>query len=70
MKIEVCGCCIEEVVRGDLRSTLENLEDDRKRRKSKAGGTAIFDLDQKRDIEILDEHIAAMKLVLRYYGET
>jgi hypothetical protein len=69
MKIEVCGCCIEEVVRGDLRSTLENLEHDRKKRKTK-DGTAVFDLDQKRDIEILDEHIAAMKLVLRYYGET
>jgi hypothetical protein len=69
MKIEICSFCVEDVVRSDLRATLGNLEQDRKKRKTK-NGTAIFDLDAKRDIAILDEHIAALKLVLRYYGDT
>ena len=68
MKIEVCSCCIDDVVRADLKATLVNLQDDRKKRKTKRG-SAIFDTDATRDIAILDEHIAALKLVLRYYGE-
>lgn len=68
MKIEICGCCLGDAVRADLRSVLNSLYDDRKKRRTKKG-SAIFDTDAKRDIEMLDEHINALRIVLRYYGE-
>ena len=67
MKIEVCIEGVTDIVRSDLGDVLKTLETDLKQRK-KGKQLAIFHVDEKKDIEELQRHIDAFKLVLRYYG--
>lgn len=52
-----------------MKSTLECLEADLKKRKD-GTGMAIFEKDKKKDLVLIKKHIDAFKLVLQYYGET
>lgn len=69
MKIELQAECITGIVRADLVSVRKNLRDDLKRRKA-GHKLGIFSNDKDEDIAELKRHIAALDMVLKYYGET
>jgi hypothetical protein len=51
-----------------MKSLVENLEADLEKRKADTG-MAIFEKNKKKDIALIEKHIEAFKLVLKYYGE-
>ena len=69
MLVDIDLDCCEQIVRADLKSVLDNLEQDYIARQA-GKGIAVFDTDKKRDLAMMKKHIDAMKVVLRYYGET
>jgi hypothetical protein len=67
MKVEVCIEGVNDIVRSELKDTLKNLQDDLKRRKA-GNSIAIFHMTKDEDVDELQRHIEAFKLVLKYYG--
>jgi CBS-domain-containing membrane protein len=67
IKVKACIESITDIVRDDLNTVLENLQDDLKRRKA-GNSIAIFHMTKDEDIAELQRHIEAFKLVLKYYG--
>ena len=59
---------IDRITVCSMKSLVENLENDLEKRKA-GGGMAIFEKNKKKDIALIEKHIEAFKLVLRYYGE-
>jgi hypothetical protein len=59
---------IDRITTSSMRSVLENLEIDLQKRKNDSG-MAIFVKEQQYDIILLEKHIEAFKLILKYYGE-
>jgi hypothetical protein len=57
---------VTEIFRQELSSTLEGLLQDYDNREN-GSGFAIFDLDRMKDLEEIQQHIDAFKLVLSYY---
>jgi len=51
-----------------MHGVLENLQKDLAERKN-GNGMAIFVTEQEFDVMLLEKHIDAFKLVLKYYGE-
>lgn len=51
-----------------MKSTLECLENDLEKRKA-GNGMAIFVKEQEFDVILLERHVEAFKLVLKYFGE-
>ena len=59
---------IDRITTSSMRSVLENLEIDLQKRKNDSG-MAIFVKEQQYDVILLERHIEAFKLILKYYGE-
>ncbi len=59
---------IDRITTSSMKSVLENLEIDLQKRKNDSG-MAIFVKEQQYDIILLEKHIEAFKLILKYYGE-
>jgi hypothetical protein len=59
---------VDGIARASMHSILENLQKDLAERKS-GDGMAIFVAEQEFDVMLLEKHIEAFKLVLKYYGE-
>jgi hypothetical protein len=66
--IELDWDTIDRITTSSMKSLLENLEDDLEKRKDDTG-MAIFEKDKESDIALIEKHIDAFKLVLKYYGE-
>jgi hypothetical protein len=59
---------VDGIARASMHSVLENLQKDLVERKN-GDGMAIFVTEQEFDVMLLEKHIEAFKLVLKYYGE-
>ena len=59
---------IDGIARASMHSVLENLQKDLVERKN-GDGMAIFVTEQEFDVMLIEKHIEAFKLVLKYYGE-
>ena len=59
---------IDGIARASMHSVLENLQKDLVERKN-GNGMAIFVTEQEFDVMLLEKHIEAFQLVLKYYGE-
>lgn len=66
--VELDWDTVDNIVKQELVSCLENLKTDLKNRKSKNGGLAVFSTDKKVDVALLKDHIDAVNMVLSYYG--
>jgi hypothetical protein len=66
--VELDWDTIDKIATSSMKSLLENLEDDLEKRKDDTG-MAIFEKDKESDIALIEKHIDAFKLVLKYYGE-
>ena len=66
--IELDWDTVDGIARASMHSVLENLQKDLTERKS-GDGMAIFVTEQEFDVMLIEKHIEAFKLVLKYYGE-
>ena len=66
--VELDWDTIDKITTSSMKSLVENLEDDLKKRKA-GTGMAIFHKDKKKDIAEIKRYIDAFKTVLKYYGE-
>ncbi len=67
VNVELDWDTVDNIVKQELLSCLDNMSQDLKKRKNDTG-MAIFEVDKTADIALIKEHIKAFKLVLRYYG--
>jgi hypothetical protein len=67
-KIELESDCVEAVLRTDLQRMLKTMQEDLRKRKLGVLTAGIFEDDLAEDVKELNRHIAAFKLVLKYYG--
>jgi hypothetical protein len=65
--VELDWDTVDGIVKQELASLKDNLEQDLKKRK-KGTGMAIFETDKEADIILIKEHIEAFNVILRYYG--
>ena len=66
--VELDWDTIDRITICSMKSVVESLEADLEKRKDDTG-MAIFEKNKKKDIALIEKHIEAFKLVLRYYGE-
>ena len=66
--VELDWDTIDKITTCSMKSVVESLEADLEKRKDDTG-MAIFEKNKKKDIALIEKHIEAFKLVLRYYGE-
>ena len=66
--VELDWDTIDRITICSMKSLLESLEADLKKRKNDTG-MAIFETDKEADIALIEKHVDAFKLVLKYYGE-
>ncbi len=65
--VELNWDAVDDIVKQELISCRTNLKDDLKRRK-KGTGLAIFETDKDTDIALINDHIKAFDIVLKYFG--
>jgi hypothetical protein len=68
LSVELDWDTVDGIARASMHSVLENLQKDLAERKN-GDGMAIFVTEQEFDVMLLEKHIDAFKLVLKYYGE-
>lgn len=66
--IELDWDTIDRITSSSMKSLVENLKDDLKKRK-KGSGMAVFDTDKTKDIAMIQHHIDAFNTVLKYYSD-
>jgi len=66
--VELDWDTIDHITTCSMKSLVESLEADLEKRKDDTG-MAIFEKNKKKDIALIEKHIEAFKLVLKYYGE-
>ena len=66
--VELDWDTIDRITISSMKSVVESLEADLEKRKNDTG-MAIFEKNKKKDIALMEKHIDAFKLVLKYYGE-
>ncbi len=66
--VELDWDTIDKITTCSMKSLVESLEADLEKRKNDTG-MAIFETDKESDIALIEKHIEAFKLVLKYYGE-
>ena len=66
--VELDWDTIDRITICSMKSIVESLEADLEKRKDDTG-MAIFEKNKKKDIALIEKHIEAFKLVLKYYGE-
>ena len=65
--VELDWDTVGNIVKQELASFKDNLEQNLKKRKA-GKGLAIFDTDKTIDVALIKEHIEAFNLILKYYG--
>jgi hypothetical protein len=68
LNVELDWDTVDGIARASMHNILENLQKDLAERKN-GDGMAIFVAEQEFDVILLEKHIEAFKLVLKYYGE-
>ena len=68
LSVELDWDTVDGIARASMHSVLENLQKDLTERKS-GDGMAIFVTEQEFDVMLIEKHIEAFELVLKYYGE-
>ena len=68
LSVELDWDTVDGIARASMHSVLENLQKDLVERKN-GDGMAIFVTEQEFDVMLIEKHIEAFKLVLKYYGE-
>lgn len=68
MNIELCGDCLDPVVRASLTQCRGYLKADLAKAESGHDYFHVFDKDTAEDIKKLKKHIKAFDRVLSYYG--
>jgi hypothetical protein len=68
LNVELDWDTVDGIARASMHNILENLQKDLAERKD-GDGMAIFVAEQEFDVILLEKHIEAFKLVLKYYGE-
>ena len=58
---------VDAIMLQELKQTIETFEDDLYDREN-GDGLCIFDTDPIKDIQIINEHLSAFKLIYDYYG--
>ena len=66
--VELDWDTIDHITTSSMKSVVESLEADLEKRKD-GTGMAICEKNKKKDIALIEKHIEAFKLVLKYYGE-
>jgi len=66
--VELDWDTIDKITTCSMKSLVESLEVDLEKRKADTG-MAIFEVEKELDIAMIEKHIEAFKLVLKYYGE-
>ena len=66
--VELDWDTIDRITTSSMKTLVECLEADLEKRKDDTG-MAIFETDKEVDIALIEKHIDAFKLVLKYYGE-
>lgn len=66
--VELDWDTIDNITTCSMKSLVESLEADLEKRKADTG-MAIFEVEKELDIAMIEKHIEAFKLVLKYYGE-
>jgi hypothetical protein len=66
--VELDWDTIDKITTCSMKSLVESLELDLEKRGADTG-IAIFETDKEADIALIEKHIDAFKLVLKYYGE-
>ena len=66
--VELDWDTIDKITTCSMKSLVESLEADLEKRKADTG-MAIFEVEKELDIAMIEKHIEAFKLVLKYYGE-
>ena len=66
--VELDWDTIDRITTCSMKSLVESLEVDLEKRKADTG-MAIFEVEKELDIALIEKHIDAFKLVLKYYGE-
>ena len=66
--VELDWDTIDRITTSSMKSLVESLESDLEKRKDDTG-MAIFETNKEADIALIEKHIDAFKLVLKYYGE-
>ncbi len=66
--VELDWDTIDKITTCSMKSLVESLEVDLEKRKADTG-MAIFEVEKELDIAMIEKHIDAFKLVLKYYGE-
>lgn len=59
---------VTEIVGEELKDQHDQMVGDVKNRKKGKFSVGFFDNDKDTDIKIMEEHIAAFKLLMKYYG--
>ena len=68
INVELDWETVDNIVRTQVTEAREGLiieRDERKKKNSKGG---IFDTDRKKDLILIDAHIEAFELVIKYFG--
>ena len=68
LSVELDWDTVDGIARASMHSVLENLQKDLVERKN-GNGMAIFVTEQEFDVMLIEKHIEAFQLVLKYYGE-
>jgi hypothetical protein len=66
--VELDWDTIDKITTCSMKSLVESLEVDLEKRRADTG-IAIFEVEKELDIALIEKHIEAFKLVLKYYGE-
>jgi hypothetical protein len=66
--VELDWDTIDKITTCSMKGLVENLEIDLENRKA-GNGMAIFVNEKEYDVVLLEKHVEAFKLVLKYYGE-
>lgn len=65
--VEIECDTIDKIIVEQMAETMEFLKQDCEKRK-KGNGFAVFEMDQDADVALMEEHIAAFKIILTYFG--
>lgn len=68
INVKVDGDALDQIIVSELVSVRDSLLLDIERRKSKKGNYGVFHKDKTKDIAEMRKHVAAFRIILRYYG--
>ena len=68
VNVELDWETVDNIVRTQVTEAREGLVVERDERKKKNSKGGIFDTDRKKDLILIDAHIEAFDMVIKYFG--